>query len=117
MSDIKELTDKILAFRDEREWKQFHNPKDLAMSLLLEAAEVLEHFQWKSPQEIETYVKTNKDDIAEELADTLYWILLMSVDLDIDIKEAFLKKQQQNESKYPIDKAKGNHLKYNKLAE
>ncbi len=117
MSDIKELTNDILAFRDERDWKQFHNPKDLAMSLLLEAAEVLEHFQWKSPEEIETYIKTNKEDIAEELADTLYWVLLMSADLDIDIKEALQKKQAKNHAKYPIDKAKGNHLKYNKLAE
>ena len=64
----------------------FHNPKDLALSLLLEAAEVLEHFQWKSPEEIGQYIKEQKAEIAEELADTLYWILLMSNDLEIDIK-------------------------------
>lgn len=117
MSDIKDLTNQILSFRDERDWKQFHNPKDLAMSLLLEAAEVLEHFQWKSPEEIQEYIKSNKEDIAEELADTLYWVLLMSADLNIDIVKASQEKLAKNYAKYPVDKAKGNHLKYNKLAE
>jgi dCTP diphosphatase len=115
MSDINELTDKIVNFRDDRDWKQFHNPKDLAMSLLLEAAEVLEHFQWKSPEEMAEHINNNKGDIAEELADTLYWILLMSRDLDIDIKQALELKLKKNEEKYPIEKAKGNHLKYTRL--
>lgn len=115
MSDIKELTDGIVNFRDERDWKQFHNAKDLAMSLLLEAAEVLEHFQWKSPEEIEKYIEDQKEDIADELADTLYWILLMSHDLDIDVKVALERKMKKNAEKYPIDKSKGNHTKYNNL--
>lgn len=115
MSDIKDLTDKIVQFRDDRDWKQFHNPKDLAVSLLLEAAEVLEHFQWKSTEEMESHIKNNKEDVADELADTLYWILLMSNDLDVDIKEALERKLKKNEVKYPIDKSKGNHLKYNQL--
>lgn len=115
MSDIQELTDSIVNFRDDRDWKQFHNPKDLAMSLLLEAAEVLEHFQWKSPEEIEKYVKDQQEDIADELADTLYWVLLMSHDLDIDVKAALERKMRKNAEKYPIDKSKGNHTKYNNL--
>lgn len=115
MSDIKELTDGIVNFRDERDWKQFHNAKDLAMSLLLEAAEVLEHFQWKSPEEIEKYIEDQKEDIADELADTLYWILLMSHDLDIDVKVALERKMKKNAEKYPIDKSKGNHTKYSSL--
>jgi NTP pyrophosphatase (non-canonical NTP hydrolase) len=115
MSDIKKLTDKIIEYRDARDWKQFHNPKDLAISLALEASEVLEHFQWKSPKEIEEHIKTNKGDIGEELADVLYWVLLTSHDLGIDVVEAFDKKMEQNEKKYPIEKAKGKHTKYTKL--
>ena len=115
MLGINDLIKRIVSFRDARDWKQFHKPKDLAISLTLEAAEVLEHFQWKTNEEIEQYVKSNKEDIGEELADVLYWVLLMSNDLDINIAEAFDKKMEQNENKYPVDKAKGKHLKYNKL--
>jgi NTP pyrophosphatase (non-canonical NTP hydrolase) len=115
ISDIKELTEKIIEFRDARDWKQFHNPKDLALSLVLEAAEVLEHFQWKNKEEIENYIKTNKDDIGEELADVFYWVLLFSSDLGIDICEALEKKLKQNENKYPISKSHGKHSKYTEL--
>jgi NTP pyrophosphatase (non-canonical NTP hydrolase) len=115
MANINEITKKIVAFRDARDWKQFHNPKDLAISLLLEAGEVLEHFQWKNKEEMEKYVKTNKEEIGEELADVLYWVLLMSHDLDIDILGALENKQKKNEQKYPVEKAKGKHTKYNKL--
>lgn len=112
---LDDLAQKIIAFRDAREWKQFHNPKDSSISLALEASEVLEHFQWKSKEEIEEYLKTNKQDVAEELADVLYWILLMSNDLDINILEVSEKKLIKNALKYPIEKAKGKHTKYNKL--
>lgn len=115
MSDLSEMQKRIVAFRDARDWKQFHNPKDLALSLVLEAAEVLEHFQWKSPEEIEKHLHNNKDDLAEELVDTLYWILLMAHDLDIDLQKAFSAKMDKNEAKYSVDKAKGNHKKYTQL--
>lgn len=115
MKSIDELTKKIIAFRDARNWKQFHNPKDVALSLMLEAGEVAEHFQWKNKEEIEKYIETNKVDIGEELADVLYWVLLMSSDLKIDILAALEKKIQKNENKYPVKKAKGNHIKYNRL--
>ncbi len=115
MKSIEELTKKIIAFRNARDWKQFHNPKDLAISLCLEAAEVLEHFQWKSKEEIEEYVKTHKEHIGEELADVLYWVLLVSHDLDIDILDALDKKIDENEMKYPVGKSKGKYTKYNKL--
>ena len=115
MSEIKELTEKIKKFRDERDWKQFHNPKDVALSLVLEAAEVLEHFQWKNYQEVDEYAKSNREEIGEELADVLYWVLLMSHDLELDIKEVLEKKIAKNEEKYPIDRARGKHTKYNKL--
>ncbi len=115
MSDIKKLIGEISNFRDVRDWKQFHNPKDCAISLSLEASEVLEHFQWKNPEEIKKYVETNKDEVTEELADVLYWVLLMSGDLNIDIVKAFDKKMLKNAKKYPVNKAKGKHTKYNKL--
>lgn len=115
MSDIKELTEKIKRFRDERDWKQYHNPKDLALSLVLEASEVLEHFQWKNSEEINKYLKTNKKEIGEELADVLYWVLLMSNDFKINIKDALNKKIKKNAAKYPVEKAKGKHTKYDKL--
>jgi len=115
MSNISEITKRIIAFRDARDWKQFHNPKDLALSLVLEASEVMEHFQWKNPKEIEEYLKTNKTDIGEELADTLYWILLMGNDLGIDVMKALENKIEKNEAKYPVEKAKGKHTKYDKL--
>lgn len=115
MPTLQELTKKIMAFREARDWKQFHNPKDCAISLVLEAAEVLEHFQWKSKEEIEEYTRTNKERIGEELADVFNWVLLMSHDLDIDILDALDKKIKQNEVKYPVEKARGKHTKYNKL--
>ena len=82
MITIQELTKKIIAFRDERDWKQFHNPKDLAISLVLEAGEVMEHFQWKTKEEIEVHIRTHKEDIADELADVLHYLLILSHDLE-----------------------------------
>jgi len=115
MSDIKYLTDKIIKHRDARNWKQFHNPKDVSISLAIEAAEVMEHFQWKNTKEMEEYVKTHKEHIGEELADVLFYLLLMSYDLGIDIVKAFNKKLKKNEKKYPIEKARGSHKKYTEL--
>lgn len=115
MSDLSQLTDIIIKHRDARDWKQFHNPKDVALSLVLEAAETLEHFQWKNPDEIAAYVREHKTDIGEELSDVLYWVLLLSHDLDIDLKQAFLRKMEINEKKYPVEKVKGSHKKYTEL--
>lgn len=112
---LEELQQRIVLFRDERDWKQFHNPKDLALSLVLEAAEVMEHFQWKSAGEIDEYVRSQKEEIGEELADTLYWVLLLANDLEINILEASMKKLEKNAAKYPTAKAKGKHTKYDKL--
>lgn len=114
-SDIADLQERIRNFVDQRDWDQFHNPKDLAISLNLEAAEVLEHFQWKNADEMTQYVKSRKEDIGEEIADVLYWVLLLSNKIDLDLTEAFEKKMQKNEAKYPIEKAKGSHKKYTEL--
>ncbi len=113
--NISDLTKRIIAFRDARDWKQFHNPKDLSLSLVLEATEVMEHFQWKNKEEIEKYVIESKIEIGEELADVLYWVLLMSHDLKIDVLDALDKKMRKNEEKYPVEKAKGKHTKYTRL--
>lgn len=116
MSEIEDIQKKIAVFREERDWKQFHNMKDMALSLTLEAAEVLEHFQWKADaKDIADYAKKHKDEIGEELADVFYWVLAMSDDLGIDIKKAFEQKMDQNNKKYPVEKSKGRSTKYNKL--
>ncbi|MBI4999184.1 nucleotide pyrophosphohydrolase [Candidatus Gottesmanbacteria bacterium] len=112
---MQKLQDRLIKFRDERDWKQFHNPKDMAISLSLEAAEVLEHFQWKSKEEIEKYIKEHKEHIEEELADVFYWTLLISHDLGIDIADALTKKMKKNEERYPINKTKGSAKKWNEL--
>jgi NTP pyrophosphatase (non-canonical NTP hydrolase) len=115
MPELEEITNKIIDFRDKRDWQQFHNPKDLALSLVLEASEVLEHFQWKNGTELNKYIDSNKDLISQELADVLYWVLLMSKDLDINIIQALEAKLKINEEKYPIEKSKGKADKYTEL--
>lgn len=114
---IQNLQENIRQFVGERDWGQFHNPKDLSISLALEAAEVLEHFQWKNDAEMAKHSTERKQDVADELADVLYWTLLLANKLDIDLTKAFSKKMAANAEKYPIDKAKGNHKKYTELAE
>jgi dCTP diphosphatase len=115
MSDIEKLTKAVLKFRDDRDWKQFHNPKDMALSLVLEATEVMEHFQWKNREEVQEYIKKNKKEIADELADVLWWVLLMAHDLDINLKTALPRKIKETAKKYPISKSKGRTTKHNKL--
>jgi len=115
VEEIKSLTTKIINFRNLRNWKQFHNPKDVSLSLVLEAAELMEHFQWKSSDEVASYVKAHKVDIADELADVLYWVLLLSHDLSIDLPKALDLKLRKNSLKYPVKKSKGKHTKYNRL--
>lgn len=115
MDKIKKLTSEIIKFRDERDWQKFHNPKDVALSLVLEATELLEHFQWKNNEEISNYVEKSSNEIGEELADILYWVLLMSNDLKVDISSALEDKMEKNKAKYPINLSKGNNIKYNKL--
>ena len=115
MSDIAKFQKMAAAFRDARDWKQFHNPKDMALSLVLEAAEVVEHFQWKTPEEVQAYLKQHKGEVAEELADVLHWVVLMSHDMNIDLAKSFEAKMKKNEKRYPVEKSKGKHTKYNKL--
>ena len=113
MSDsIKELQQEIIAFRDERNWKQFHNHKDLAISISLEAAELLEVFQWSGAD-----VAADKkiDKIKEELADVLIYSFIMANDLDLSIDEIVRSKIEVNKRKYPVTKAYGSAKKYTEL--
>lgn len=113
--DLDRIRQKLIQFRKDRDWEQFHKPKDLALSLVLEVAEVLEHFQWKSDEEIKEYTKVNKDEIGKELADVFNWVLLLSHDLNIDILEAAENKIEENNARYPVSKARGRHDKYTEL--
>ncbi len=115
MGEIKEITAKMLQFREERDWKQFHNHKDVALSLVLEAAEVLEHFQWKSPEEVVRHGKERKEALADELADVAWYLFELAHDLDIDLPQAIASKMKKNAAKYPVEKCKGRHTKYDQL--
>ncbi len=115
MSDLKILTDKILAFRKERDWKQFHTPKDLVIGLALESAEVMEHFHWKNEDEIKEHLKSHKEEVGDELADVLYYLLLMAHDFKIDLFKAAKAKLKKTANNYPVSKSKGKHTKYTSL--
>lgn len=108
----QETIDQILKFRDDREWKQFHNPKDLAISISLEAAELLEVFQWSGS---DTSNNNKQEKIKEELADVINYCVLMADVCGLDIDEIVQEKIRVNTEKYPVDKAKGKSDKYNKL--
>ena len=104
--------DKINQFRDDRDWRQFHNEKDLAISISLEAAELLELFQWKYPEEVR---ETSIERIKEELADVLIYSHMLASNLDLDIDEIIEAKLEKNNIKYPVDKSRGNKEKYTEL--
>jgi NTP pyrophosphatase (non-canonical NTP hydrolase) len=106
---MESLIKKIIEFRDARDWKQFHNAKDIALSLSLEASELLENFQWKSSEQA---VNDNFDDIKDELADVLIYALTLANDLEINVKQAILEKMKKNAEKYPVEKFKGTSKKY-----
>lgn len=112
--DIKELQKIVLAFRDERDRKQFHNPKDLASAIAIEAGELMEHFLRKSQEESHHIAKENSD-VREEFADILSFLLLFADSCNINIEQALLDKIEKNGKKYPIEKAKGISDKYTKL--
>lgn len=112
---IAQLTKLAIQFRDERDWKQFHNPKDMALSLALESAEVLELMQWKNGDELREHLTKNREQLGEELSDVLFWVLAMANDFGIDIDASFRSKLLKNAAKYPIEKSKGVSTKYTNL--
>ena len=109
MNDIEEIIDVLVKFRNERDWEQFHNPKDLALAINIEAGELLELFLWKNAEE------ANKEKVKEELADVLAFSFLLANKYDFDVKQIVLDKIKQNGEKYPVDKAKGTAKKYDEL--
>jgi len=112
---VQQLREHVEKFIDEREWLQFHNPKDLSMALSIEASELMEKFLWidskKSFQEIEN----NKEEVEQELADVLMLVICFARIAKIDISGALARKLEHNTKKYPVDKAKGRFTKWNKL--
>lgn len=109
MTDIEQLINELRRFNEDRDWDQFHNGKDLAIGLSVEASELLEAFLWKSPENV------NPDKIREELADVLNYAFQMADKYNLDIKEIMLEKIRKNAEKYPVEKAKGSAKKYNEL--
>jgi len=109
-TSVKEILEQLLAFREERDWGQFHSPKNLAVSISIEAAELLEHFQWL--KEGEPLAPEKKPDVARELADIFNYLVLLSHDLGIDLVESSRHKIEENRKKYPVEKAKGTAKKY-----
>ena len=112
-----ELVRQVLAFRDERDWRQFHNPKDLAISISLEAAELLEHFQWKSPAEVAALVADpqGQRQVSWEMADILILLISLADVLGTDLVKAAQEKLQENERRYPVERARGTARKYRDL--
>ena len=112
--DISELQAKVIQFRDERDWAQYHNPKDLAISLCLEAAELLEIFQWKNADEVEALKSDNevRQRVREELGDIFIYALTLAHEFGLDPTEIVINKVEINEKKYPADKVKGRSEKY-----
>lgn len=109
MTDIEQITKAIVDFRNDRDWEQFHNTKDLAIALNIEASELLEAFLWKESS------TASQDKIKEELADVLAYAFLMADKCGLNVKEIILEKIKKNSEKYPIEKAKGNSKKYSEL--
>ena len=112
MSDIKELTEALVKFRDERDWSQFHDTKNLAVAISIEAAELNELFLWKDVKDSES---VDKAKIKEELADVLAYSILLANKHGFDVKQIVLDKIKRNGEKYPVDKSKGSAKKYNEL--
>lgn len=112
MSDIEVITRALAEFRDNREWRQFHTTKNLAVAISVEAAELNELFLWKTPEEAEN---VDKIRIKEELADVLAFSFLLAEKHGFDIRDIILEKIAKNETKYPVEKSKGNALKYDQF--
>jgi NTP pyrophosphatase (non-canonical NTP hydrolase) len=109
MKENEEIIQALLKFRNERDWEQFHNPKDLALAINVEAGELLESFLWKNADE------ANKEKVKEELADIFAFAFMLAEKYQFDVKEIVLEKIQRNAEKYPVEKAKGSAKKYDEL--
>ncbi len=114
-TNLQELKDKVKKFCEERDWDKYHNAKDLAIGVITEASELLEKFRFKSEKEIDEILESKKQEISEELADILYFVLRLAQKYHIDMSTELDKKLAKNELKYPINKSKGSNKKYTEL--
>jgi len=117
VTTVSELKDLVRKFCEDRDWDQYHNAKDLAIGVITESSELLEHFRFKSNLEIEQMLKHPKkrEEIGDEMADILYFLLRLAQRYDIDLASELKKKIDKNEMKYPVEKAKGSNKKYTEL--
>lgn len=112
---IDEITARICAFRDARDWMQFHNPKELAVAISAEAGELMQPFVWKTPAQAEEVARDKHDYLAEEVADVAILLFEFAHNLGLSVEEAILAKLAKNELRYPVEKAHGSNAKYNEL--
>ena len=112
---IRELTREICAFRDARDWAQFHNPKEMAVAITAEAGELLQHFVWQNAEQSLARVAERRDELASEMADVAILLFEMANDCGIDLAAAVRQKLARNEQRYPVEKARGSNRKYNEL--
>lgn len=110
-----DLIDKIIAFRDARDWKKFHNPKNISSSIVIEASELLELFQWTETENSEAVAEEKIENVKDEMSDILIYLLTLAHDLNIDLLDAANKKIDKNNQKYSVEKSKGNSKKYTEL--
>ena len=115
MDSITKITEKIRTFRDDRDWMQFHNPKEIAAAIAIESAELQEIFLWKGYPESETAAREKQEAVADEIADIAVYLFELADNLGLQLGEVILEKMQKNAAKYPIDKSRGSNLKYNEL--
>ena len=116
-TNVNELKEKIKKFCDDRDWDKYHNAKDLAIGIITEASELLEHFRFKSEKEVEEMFKNSpkRQEICDEMADVFYFLLRLAQRYDIDLVTELDKKLKKNAEKYPVNKAKGKNMKYNEF--
>ena len=112
MNELDQIRSRIRKFRDARDWMQFHNPKNLACSISIEANELLEHFQWSTPEESLTIASKKRTEISHEIADVAVYLIELADNLGIDLAQAIAEKMAHNEAKYPAEKVRGSSKKY-----
>lgn len=115
--ELREITEKIRKFRDERDWAQFHNPKDMAIAISLEASELLEHFLWKNPAEVAAHTIDKRGEIESEIADIAIYLTELADNLGINLLKAMEDKIRINEVKYPAERVRGSSKKYTEYGE
>jgi NTP pyrophosphatase (non-canonical NTP hydrolase) len=115
MNDLEDIRQRLLEFRDLREWKQFHDPKNLAEAISIEAGELLEHFLWKTVEESKNLTESDLSEIGHEIADIFIFVVYLSTELQIDLLESVKDKIQLNDKKYPTEKSRGTSKKYQNL--